>query len=418
MVSIKSTVLYLLACVFFSWGAVAAADFKVAVQQSFKDADVTTHEIRSGEVVLGVSEFGGGYINKLYIPGVGDILTRDSARYGRGGQVSIRDRLHHGKYNPTQAGFTDSAGTHCVVKKYSSGLLLLPARPCSLWHGDRKYDFTEWENLAADPYKQDGGVGDLDHIDEKNLNGRQAAEITSEFDFKASYENAKDDVRVQIPAFRFLYEFRFIREPGHCLRQFNQQTSIYRPSEKILDISNLAPVGTHPSTETSLTGVILSSMLRGSKSVWDPSVIYSVNRGGKLVARIGEKVLRNVYYEKQKMKNEPLVIFAKSTDPDRGPAIGFFQPRNHINIYGIVGRSLKGNFTSYEDDRFVKGQMMANRARTSGMWLIGARTEFLGILDTTLTPDGVYETLRGESYILIGSPNEILGAANSISKPH
>src|SRR5688500_8304877 len=75
-----------------------AAEFKIAVQQSLEQADVTTHEISSGGAILGISEFGGGYINKLVIPGVGDVVASHAARYGRGGQVTIRDHLHGGRY--------------------------------------------------------------------------------------------------------------------------------------------------------------------------------------------------------------------------------------------------------------------------------------------------------------------------------
>lgn len=415
MVRVRSILLCAIVT-FFCWSVISAAEFKIAVQQPLANADITTHEIRSGAVVLGVSEYGGGYINKLYIPGVGDIIGRHAARYGRGGQASIRDRLHRGKYNPTQAGFSDRAGTYCVVQNTSSELLLVPSRPCALWHGDSKYDFIEWENLAADPYTHDKGFSDSDLIDEKEIPGRQETEITSEFDFTASYENAKDDVKVKIPAFRFQYEFRFIRKPGHGMRQFNSQTTSYDNSAKVLDISNKKPEGVHPSTESSLTGLILSSTLRGDKSIWDPSIIYLVDRTGKLVVRSDKEELRNVYYKNRQMLNEPLVILAKSDDQNKGPAIGFFQPRSHSNVYSITGRSLKDNYTVYEDDRIEKGQMLGNTARTSGMWLFGARTELRGLLDTTMTPEGVYETVRGESYILVGTPNEIVLATHGISQ--
>ena len=415
MVRVKS-ILFCAIISFFSWSVIPAADFRIAVQQPLANADITTHEIYSGNVVLGVSEYGGGYINKLYIPGVGDVIGRDAARYGRGGQASIRDRLHRGRYNPTQAGFSDRAGTYCLVLKKSSELLLVPPRPCALWHGDRKYDFIEWENVAADPYMHDKGFSDSDRIDDKNLLGQQETEITSEFDFTASYENAKDNVKVKIPAFRFYYEFRFIRKPGHSIRQFSSQTANYDHSVKLTDISNKKPEGIHPSTESSLTGVILSSTLRGDKSIWDPSIIYSLDRTGKLVVRAEKKEFRNVCYENRQMFNEPLVIYSRSKDKNEGPAIGFFQPRSHINVYSITGRSLKHDYTIYEDDRIRKSFMLGNTARTRGMWLFGARTELRGLLDTTMTPEGVYETVRGESYILIGTPNEIVLAAHGISQ--
>jgi hypothetical protein len=50
------------------------------------------------------------------------------------------------------------------------------------------------------------------------------------------------------------------------------------------------------------------------------------------------------------------------------------------------------------------------------MWLLGARTNFTGLLNRKETPDGVYEAIRGESYILVGTPNEVIEAARAIQR--
>lgn len=395
-------------------GQALAAEFKIVTQQSPQQARVTTHEISSGNVILGISEFGGGYINKLYIPSVGNIVSTHAARYGRGGQVAIRDRLHGGRYNPTQGGFTDTAGTNVVIDRPANGRLLMPARPVSLWNGDGQYDFTEWENLARDPYHHDGGNSDSDGIDESQLKGKQATEITSEFDLTVSYDDVRDGKVIRIPAFRIAFEFRFVREPGHALRQFRKGTPAYDASAEVADRSRQSPPGNHPSTEDSLTGLILSSTLRGDIAVLNPTVVFLLNDQGKLVATRPERSFRQPMIENSRVTKSPLAIVSSSADLAQGPAIGYYYPHNHNNQYSIVGRSIKDHSIVYEDARAVTGEMLGSVARTPNMWLIGARTEHTGLLSRKETPSGVYEAIRGESYILIGSPSEIVEAARAI----
>lgn len=415
----QKTIIYIIVIfAFVIFGkTVFSGDFIVAKEQIHGSADITTHEILSGDVILGISNTGGGYINKLFVPGIGDILGRRAARYGRGGQVSLRDELHSRRYNPTQGGFTDRAGTFCVVEKKSNNLLFVPPRPCSLWHGDRKYDFTEWENLAKDPYVDDHGNTDLDGLNELKLIGKQATEITSEFDFTATYENAQDVNGVVIPAFKIYFEFRFVRPPGHCLKQFGKQTPIYNSSAEKSDRSMNFPPGNHPSSEGSLTGTILSATLRGDKAIWDPRFVFlGENRGNELTFNSEGRSIRQEFIENQKVTKLPLIIYSRSEDPDKGPAIGYFLPDNQINKFNIIGRSFDDGSIVYEDNRNLRGILLGDFARTPHLWVFGVRTFQTGILNTNETPKGVYESIRGETYIFIGTPREILNAANSIVK--
>ncbi len=116
------------------------------------DPSITTDTLRSGELVLGINSNGGGVINYLYLPGTGNIFGPQSVKYGRSGQSAMRDALHGGRYNPTQAGFNETLGTPCTVER-GADKLVIPARPVALWYGDCKWDFTEWENIGADPRK-------------------------------------------------------------------------------------------------------------------------------------------------------------------------------------------------------------------------------------------------------------------------
>ena len=388
-----------------------AVPFSIVVSGPLEAADVTTHEIRSGNAVLGVSDKGGGYINKLVLPGIGDVLGPISARYGRGGQIDIRDEMHGRRYNPTQAGFTDRAGTHVDIR-VRDNQIIMPPRPASLWSGDRKYDFTQWENLADDRYQNDGGRSDEDGIDESALPGRQADEVTSEFDFVGTYSSVYDNVKVRIPAFKFAYEMRYVRRPGHAMRQFSRATRVFTPSAAVSDISVVAPPGVHPASEWSLSQMITTASIRGDKSIWNPTVILTLDQEGRLVAgRPGQG-------EEEEMQSSAgsLVILASSTDLNVGPAIGFFQPSSHVNTYNVVGRSSTDHSVKYEDRRGTRLQLLGNLSRAQGMWLMGTRVFSTGLLSPLETPSGVYEAVRGECFILIGSPREILEASTQLAK--
>lgn len=388
-----------------------AAPFAIALDSPLEAADVTTHEITSAGAVLGVTDKGGGYINKLVLPGLGDVIGPVAGRYGRGGQLDIRDELHGRKYNPTQAGFTDRAGTH-VELILRGNQIVMPRRPVSLWHGDRQYDFTEWENLAADPYQNDGGRSDEDNIDESALPGKQADEITSEFDFVGSYSSVYDSVRVKIPAFRFQYEMRYARKPGHAMRQFGRGTRVFNPAAAEADISVDAPPGLHPATETTLSRMISTATIRGDKSVWNPTVVFTLDAQQRLIPG------RPSRDEEEEVPSATgsLVILATSTDTNVGPAIGYFQPANRVNTFNVVGRSTADDSVKYEDRRATRMQLLGNPTRAVGMWLMGTRVHSKGLLSPLEAPKGVYEAMRGEIYILIGSPRQILEASIQLAK--
>ena len=130
------------------------------------DPSITTDTLHSGSLILGINSNGGGVINYLSIPGTGNIFGPQSVRYGRSGQSAMRDELHDGKYNPTQAGFNETLGTKVVIEKYKDKLII-PARPAALWHGDGQWDFCQWENIGSDPpVYDDNGFGDVDELDE------------------------------------------------------------------------------------------------------------------------------------------------------------------------------------------------------------------------------------------------------------
>lgn len=377
------------------------------------DSRITTHQLRSGNVVLGISAHGGGYINMLNLPGQGDIMGFASDRYGRGGQSAMRDRLHGGRYNPTQAGFHETLGTPSVITMTGDSMVINP-RMCALWHGDGKYDYIRWENIGADPYGDDGGNSDIDLIDEEDLEGQQLTEVGSEFDYYGVYENYMGRQGINIPCFRHYYEYRFIREPGHCLSQFGPGTAIYNESQIVDDISQVHPEGVHEATATDISGLIKVWSLRNDRSIWDPPYRHIITSQGNWLIQNRTDDLPNGDIHGPDAIYQPLMIISDSPDRDRGTALGLYRPDSEINTYVIVGRQDSTGIQLYKDDRTNNVKMVEQPARAPALAKYGFSLDGKGILSPLRTDSGVYEVLRSEFYILVGSPDEIFEAANAI----
>lgn len=369
---------------------------------------ITTHTIESGYVKLGISDQGGGYINLIDLPGFGDIMGSRTDGYGRGGQAAIRDSMHGGKYNPTMAGFTDRAGTRSEILSTDNKLTVV-ARPSSLWNGDGKYDFTEWENLAADPYQSDNGSSDIDGIDESNLEGQQAAEVTSEFDYYGEYENC---IKTSggAPCFRVYFEYRSARPPGHAISQFSSTSSVFNANLLGKDISNQWPKGDHLATEFDMSGLVWAMTLRADTAIWNPKYRMMLNAEGEWEAQERTSSAKLDTFDKEDHK--PLLVLSHDNTPDQGMALGLYWPNHDVNKFDIVGR--RGEEEVYRDKRQSQRFFNDEPERAAGLHKFGFGFRARGILNPINTPEGIYEALRGEMYILVGTPNEIREAANNI----
>lgn len=376
---------------------------------------ITTHRLNSGNVVLGISSDGGGYINMLNIPGKGDIMGFATDRYGRGGQSAMRDRLHGGRYNPTQAGFHETLGTPSIIEVSQDSLVIVP-RMCSLWHGDGKYDYVRWENIGADPYQDDGGNSDIDNVDEEELEGKQLTEVGSEFDYYGVYENYMGQNGVTIPCFRHYYEYRFIRSPGHCLSQFAPGSPIYNESQIVDDISRLYPEGTHKATAGDISGLIKVWSLRNDRALWDPPYRHLITTQGTWVLQARTDDLSSGGVHGTGATYQALVILSDSQDRDKGVALGLYRPASEINSFVIVGIEDSTGNQVYKDDRTNNVIMLDQPARVPAMTKYGFLLDGTGMLNRQRTDSTVYEMLRSEFYILVGTPHEIFEAANSIQE--
>ncbi|MGC8551148.1 MAG: hypothetical protein ACP5M4_15835 [Acidobacteriaceae bacterium] len=173
-------------------------------------SDPTLHQVNiaSHGATLGVSDTGGGYANYLAI-GHGKNLI--AAAYGRGWQPSIRDGLHSGLYNPTQAGVNDPAGTpvqlsvgpstagpgqRVDIHTYAMGLFLNPGF-----------------NFALPPWMHfPRGTKDTDGLHDGKIPLQD--QLRSEFNFSGFFQDASGLADNKIPVFQFEYSMTYARSPG------------------------------------------------------------------------------------------------------------------------------------------------------------------------------------------------------------
>lgn len=368
----------------------------------------TTHQLTSGSLTIGITDNGGGVINQVILAGAKDIMGKESDQYGRAGQVAIRDTSHGGRYNPTQAGFNETLGTQCQITDTGDRLVVKP-RGLALWHGDGQYDFTQWENIGDDPYKNDNGNSDQDDLDESALPGKQATEVHSEFDYFGIYENCMGKHGITTPVIRHYFEIRFIRPPGHCINQFREGTLLWNGNAARRDISNNAPEGRHIGTDKDMNRLTAVWSLRHDIKLWDPKVVYFRNEDGRWESGRTSQTIDNTIEQRG---DGAVFILTDSAKPERGVALGLYRPQSDINVNAIVGVSEASGKILYKDDRRIEEKIVLTPRRVPTMSKYGFSQKYTGMLNRTRLDNGVYEAYRSEYYILSGTPKDIMRAVD------
>lgn len=378
------------------------------------DPSITTDTLTSGNLTIGINRNGGGVINFLEIPGVGNIFGPQSVLYGRSGQSAMRDGMHSGRYNPTQAGFNETLGTPCTLEK-SENAILVPGRPLALWYGDCEWDFTEWENIGPDPTcYDDGGNSDVDELDESNLEGKQNTEVKSEFDYFGLYHNYKNTGDIDISCVRHYFEYRYVREPGHCINQFRPGLDIFNAEAINPDISRAYPAGTHTAEPFDMSNFILSWHLRNDVVNWDPEYQFILNADGSWLIQDREVYVKETLDSNGEVVVPRLLIISDSNNPDTQNALGFYMPNSEFNAFETIGVDENTGLIDYKDKRIKSIRIWDQPRRIPTMAVYGFKTETRGILNRTRLPQNIYEAYRFDMFILMGSPNEILGTIHKI----
>jgi hypothetical protein len=378
------------------------------------DPSISTDTVISGDLVIGVNSNGGGVINFLEIPEIGNIFGPESVKYGRSGQSAMRDGMHGNRYNPTQAGFNETLGTPCSIEK-GANKLFVPARPVALWYGDCSWDFTEWENIGPDPTcYPDGGNSDVDQLDESELEGKQNTEVKSEFDYFGLYHDYKNKGGIDISCIRHYFEYRYVREPGHCINQFRPGLDIFNAEQIHPDISTAFPVGTHTADPFDMSNFILSWHLRNDVANWDPTFQFLKSNDGTWTIQNREVYVKETVANDGSEVVPRLLIISDSSNPDTKNALGFYMPKTEFNNYETIGVDETTGLISYKDQRYKSIRIWDQPRRIPTMTVYGFKTETKGILNRTRLPQNIYEAYRFDMFILMGSPNEIWEAVNLI----
>jgi len=385
------------------------------------DPTKTTHQLTSGNFTIGLTNLGGGVINQVLIPGIGDIMDVQTKSYGRCGQSAIRDRAHGGVYNPTQAGFNETLGTVCQLDQ-TPGKIVVQPRGVALWYGDGNYDFTRWENIGADPYTENtlfGGAlnaSDQDGIDEENIavdvNGvvytKQEAEVYSEWDYYGTYEDYMGKSGITTPAIRHYFEYRFDRLPGHCINQFRTGTLLWSPANLRTNISHVNPAGVFTGTDKDMNTMLTGWSLRHDRSKWKPQYSYFRNNDKSWTISLADSTTIPA------TNDELVFIIADSNNPATGKALGLYRPNTDINQYPVVGVNENTGAIVYKDDRQVifgdSSRITKNMFRIPTMSLYGFSQQISGMINRTRLDSQVFETLRAEYFLFYGTPNQIMTA--------
>jgi len=423
------------------------------------DPTAVTHTLQCGEAVFGFNANGGGYLCSLRIKNGPNLIV---PAYGRGGQTALRDSFHHGRYNPTQAGFLDGAGRPAELAEEPAGAghgRRVTIKPFKMaLYSDHVYDFVEHEDLVPDSYADDGGNSDHDNVAEEGLT--QEDEIGCEMDYEGFYEDATGWVSNGVAVMRHVCHYDYIRPPKQIL-QFGAQglldngAAVLNPEAAVTDISPAALPGPQAPSPADLSLAILPFSVRLNAPLGYRVVMW-VDAEGRWQAydlskpkqppvslQMGEPRFRellsaesanfsSIAPKSAKRAKTPLLLLAADADPDQASALAIYMPlAGPVNQKQFVGIETQTGKVAYEEDRRisltalgtyrVRGAEMGRPFRevngvrmANDLTLIKITPAFTGMLAPGNGLPGVHERLRLEAYVLLGSPNRILQAAGQI----
>lgn len=240
-------------------------------------AGVASHFLDFGvpglEAKLGIDDRGGGYVNYLEL--FNDKVNRVAPKFGRGMQTAFRDGVHSGKYNPTQAGYSDVGGAKVTVLQTKSAdakvtALRLPQFNVPLFNGDAEFDFVEAPKSEIHQPENYLDEADSDLIDETGKS--YSAEIKSEFDFAGKYEKVTQEFG--IPAIRHTFYYSYNRKPD-AIRQFINPAAKKANDDFLLNLSkvihDISPAeGVQTPEVTDLSDIVFRTF--SGRIQWDSSL--------------------------------------------------------------------------------------------------------------------------------------------------
>lgn len=193
-------------------------------QNIYTASDYTADQatITSSGATLGVDCNGGGYVDYLNT-GYGSFGNLIAVAYGRGFQADIRDSLHTGFYNPTQAGIQDGLGTPVTLSLTNSPegpggrINIAPyTLPLFLNGGFCFFPLSYYSPNVQDPIPSCNSGSVTDGIFSQELSANLSAnqQLSSEFGFKGYYEDASNLGNNTASIFEYNFTMTYLKNPG------------------------------------------------------------------------------------------------------------------------------------------------------------------------------------------------------------
>jgi hypothetical protein len=393
---------------------------------------IVTHSLESAvgtkRAVIGVNDRGGGYINSVLLYGYGiDGVNIAIPDFGKGWQGSIRDNLHGGRYNPTQAGFRDLFGAPVSVVKDSTLLVRQFAMPL---YGDPVYDFLANETGGVvDVYQNDGGNSDADYL------GNEATldqELRSEFDHSVVIRDTS--ARFGLPSFS-RSEYNMYARPPSGIRQFTDPRAVYssgpnvgqpifQPANRIRDAS-LTTAG-----DQTPTNIDLSYGIHTAMAVRVPSArfryLHFKSGGVSRVMTLNTASLFNcanpvavgsyVYTDGRRARgpatnstctlDSPLMILSTSSNSATGVGVGLYVPEEPNNVVQVQKIGPDASVT--RENRRIASVFAIDYTDSGSKQFYALRLR--NYISGLFAPGAMTEGLTNASYFLFGTPNEIFAA--------
>ena len=386
----------------------------------------STHTLDAGVMKLHFGAHGGGYINHVEVPDIPNAMVREThGRYGRGWQGSARDRLHSNRYNPTQAGWRDFAGTPAPVRFDAAGRFTVDRYNVPLF-GDPIFNFVRFDDLAEDFNYGDPPGTDTDGFAEP-AGWTQDDEIRSEFDFEGFYEDAGDPAGNGCSVLRIFQRYSYERS-AKAILQFGPAalktdgSPVFDPQQ--IDIhgnfSTIFPQ--QQATEIDLAGIIytafgirLNPQAGLTHGLWRSGGAW---QGDSLILGGGDLVRfklpgHGIDTPPGERLDYGFLMLANGSDPNTAKGFALYVPAIERNTRNLIGMDRETRDVIYREDRITDAFILIRSAIT-GQASIRSRYFLSGLFaPDNGDPDSI-EAMETEQYVLYGTPNQVLAAVQAI----
>ncbi len=450
-------------------------------QNIFETSDFTADQatITSNGATLGVDCNGGGYVNYLNT-GYGSFGNTIAVAYGRGFQADIRDSLHSGLYNPTEAGINDGDGTPVTlaltnssegaggrinIVPYNMGLFLNPGFcffPLSYYYPT---DSNALASCTSD--------SNTDGIWTQELAAKisPTQQLSSEFQMQGYYQDAGELGNNAASIFEYNWTMTYAEDPGApgdpggLLWESPQNSSDYSP------IYKFGPSATYIDNGSS-TGVLDTSYegstydVKAYSDVTNTSSLTSVTPTNTdlVIAQVdtGLRVRLDANYTDSMALNASctgwtapqsvnlqsstttysMIYPVPATSPcesvlaledpsdSNAPIVAMYFPQTDpVNVQQVTETNVDSGASISLDRRYHSyigwnTNINANNPNivTNGITYVNQFTQLIPLLRVTglLAPNhagaNIDESLHMDIYVLIGSPTQVLTALQNMNK--